>query len=225
MYKIETHLHTCHSSPCGKVDADAIAHQYAEAGFSGIIVTDHFFRYTCSQWAWNIAYEDFFGVFMEGYHRLCRAAEPYGLRIYKGAEVRFDGSTNDYLLYNYPDSLLQDPDSVFSMGLEAFYPLCRDAGALLIQAHPFRGKCTTADPRFVDGIEVLNMNPRAANQNHLAQEFAKQNPQFIQLCGSDYHRQEDVGCGGIAMQTLPENEAELVALLRQGIHTLLPKNA
>lgn len=222
MYKIETHLHTCHSSPCGKVDADTIARQYAEAGYSGIIVTDHFFRYTCSQWAWNIPCEDFFGVFMEGYRQMCRAAEPYGLKIYKGAEVRFDGSTNDYLLYNYPDSLLQDPDGVFSMGLEAFYPLCRDAGALLIQAHPFRGKCTTTDPQYIDGVEVLNMNPRAANQNHLAQEFAKQNPQLILTCGSDFHRLEDVGCGGIAMQTLPENEAELVRLLHQGIHTLLP---
>lgn len=220
MYKIETHLHTCHSSPCGKVDADTICRLYAEAGFSGIIVTDHFFRYTCSPYAWGIPYDQFFSKFIEGYHRLRQAAQPYGIKIYKGAEVRFDGSVNDYLLYNYPDDLLQDPDAVFSMGLERFYALCRDAGALLIQAHPFRGKCTVADPRFVDGIEVANMNPRAQNQNQLAQEFAEQNPQLILTCGSDFHRLEDVGCGGIITETLPKNEAELVQLLRRGAHTL-----
>lgn len=223
MYKIETHLHTSHSSPCGKVSADTIVQLYAEAGYAGIIVTDHFFHYTCRPHCWNISYMDFFKVFIEGYHRLCRAAEPYGLKIYKGAEVRFDESVNDYLLYNYPDSLLQDPEAVFNMCPETFYPLCRDAGALLIQAHPYRGNCTTADPRYLDGVEVSNTNPRSENRNPLAQEFVQKNPQLISLCGSDFHRIEDV-CGGILLPTLPKDEAELVQLLRQGSHRLCPAN-
>ena len=115
MFRIETHLHTCHSSPCGKVEADTIARLYAEAGFHGIIVTDHFFHYTCRPHCWNIPYGEYFKVFLEGYHQLCKAAEPYGLKIYKGAEVRFDESTNDYLMYNFPDHLLQDPEAVFAM--------------------------------------------------------------------------------------------------------------
>lgn len=218
MFKIETHLHTSHSSPCGHVDADTICRLYAEAGYAGIIVTDHFFRYTCKPHCWDIPYEQFFGVFIEGYYRLCKAAEPYGLKIYKGAEVRFDGSVNDYLLYNYPDELLQDPDAVFSMSLEAFYPRCREAGALLIQAHPHRTNCTVADPRLVDGMEVLNRN----NDNQLTREFANQQPHLIQLSGSDFHRPEHTGWGGIQVETLPENETELVQLLRRGAYTLCP---
>ena len=221
MVKIETHLHTCHSSPCGKVEADTIARLYAEAGFHGIVVTDHFFHYTCRPHCWNIPYVDYFKVFIEGYHRLKEAAAPYGLKIYKGAEVRFDESVNDYLMYNFPDSLLQDPEAVFAMGLEKFSPLCREAGALLIQAHPFRGKCTVVDPSLVDGYEVKNANPRAANNNELTAEFMAAQPDKLQLCGSDFHRLEDVGCGGIETAVLPEDEAAFVKLLRSGAYTLL----
>lgn len=220
MYKIETHLHTSHSSPCGKVEAEEIVRLYHEKRFSGIIVTDHFFRYTCKPHCWDIPYNKFFDVFMEGYRQLCRAAQPYGIKVYKGAEVRFDENVNDYLLLNYPDSLLQDPDSVFAMGLEKFYPICREAGALLIQAHPFRGNCQPADPRFIDGIEVVNANPRATNNNDLAQNFLRENPELITLCGSDFHRPEDTGAGGILTKTLPKNEAELAAILRSGNYQL-----
>lgn len=221
MYKIETHLHTCHSSPCGKVDADTIARLYAEAGFQGIVVTDHFFHYTCRPHCWNIPYEDYFKVFIEGYYRLKKAAEPYGLTIYKGAEVRFDESFNDYLLFNFPDELLQDPLAVFSMGLENFSPLCRQAGALLVQAHPFRDKNTPADPRFLDGIELRNENPRAANHNDLTITYAAEHPDLLHLCGSDFHRTEDAGCGGIVTNILPKDEQELADLLRQKQYTLL----
>jgi predicted metal-dependent phosphoesterase TrpH len=221
MYKIETHLHTSHSSPCGKVDADTIARLYAEAGFHGILVTDHFFHYTCRPHCWNIPYQDYFKVFIEGYHRLCKAAEPYGLKIYRGAEVRFDENFNDYLLLDYPDELLSDPLSVFSMGLEKFSPLCRQTGALLIQAHPFRDKNTPADPALVDGYEVKNASPRAANNNHLTAEFIAQHPDKLQLCGSDFHRVEDVGCGGIVTDSLPENTHRLAQLLRSKAYTLL----
>lgn len=217
MYKIETHLHTCHSSPCGKVDAETIVKLYRDAGYSGIVVTDHFFRYTCTPRCWDIPYDRFFPIFIEGYHRLCQAAVPYGLKIYKGAEVRFDGSVNDYLLYNYPDDLLQDPDTVFSMGLERFSKLCRQAGALLIQAHPHRTNCTVADPRFLDGVEVRNRN----NENHLTQEFARAHPQLLQLSGSDFHRPEHAAWGGIQTECLPENEQALTQLLRSGNYQLL----
>lgn len=217
MYKIEMHLHTIHSSPCGHVDADTIARLYAEAGYAGIAVTDHYFNYTCSQWSWNIPFSEFFKKFTEGYELLREAAKPYGLKIYRGAEVRFNVSTDDYLLYHYPDELLQDPEAVFNMGLENFYPLCQQAGAVLVQAHPYRGKCTPADPRFLDGVEVYNLKARSDSaSNDLALGFAEENPQLLRLSGSDFHNPEDAGRGGIIAPYLPENDAQLAQLLRSG---------
>ena len=46
MYKIETHLHTRYVSQCGWLDAEAIISGYKAAGYSGIVVTDHFNRTT-----------------------------------------------------------------------------------------------------------------------------------------------------------------------------------
>jgi L-amino acid N-acyltransferase YncA len=41
-YCIETHMHTAESSPCGKVRAKRITRMYKDAGYAGIVVTDHF---------------------------------------------------------------------------------------------------------------------------------------------------------------------------------------
>ena len=82
---------------------------------------------------------------------------------------------------------------------------------------PYYEKCTVADPRLVDGYEVRNRN----NQNDLTQEFADRHPQLIRLRGSDFHREEHTGWGGILTDTLPENDTELAALLRSGNYQLL----
>ena len=39
----ETHMHTCQGSACGKSTGKEHARFYKERGFTGIIMTDHFF--------------------------------------------------------------------------------------------------------------------------------------------------------------------------------------
>ena len=46
MYKIEPHLHTTHVSRCGQLEAQEIVAGYKAAGYSALIVTDHFNRTT-----------------------------------------------------------------------------------------------------------------------------------------------------------------------------------
>ena len=46
MYKIETHLHTTHTSKCGWLEAPVLAEAYQAAGYSAIAVTDHYNRTT-----------------------------------------------------------------------------------------------------------------------------------------------------------------------------------
>lgn len=222
MYKIETHLHTCHCSSCGKLDAQTIAEGYARAGFHAITVTDHFSSYNWGKQNWPTDRESFsLDTFFEGFYLVQQAAKPYGIKVYKGAEVRFEGSPNDYLVYNCPDALLKDPAKVFSMGLEAFHNECLAAGGLVIQAHPFRGKCEPADPRYLDGVEVRNMHPRHDSRNDLALGFASTHPHLLHLCGSDCHMADDIAGGGILTEVLPENEAALAQLLRGGKYQML----
>ncbi len=225
MYKIEMHLHTKYASGCGKMDAGQIVDSYLAAGYSGIVVTDHYNRRT--EWHPKMAEstkEALWG-FTEGYSKVLEEGKKAGLKVYRGAEIRFDENNNDYLLYNYPDWLLADPEGLFAMGLERFYPLAKEAGALLLQAHPFRDTChppcIPMDPRFLDGIEVCNANPRHDSHNDLALAMARANPQLIRVSGSDCHQAEDVGLGGILCEELPKDEAALAALLRSGNYTLI----
>lgn len=221
MYKIETHLHTTYISHCGWLGAQAIMKAYSALGYSAICVTDHYNR-ECFDYA-DIdlaAPGSKTNEFLLGFRRLQREAEKYGILVYEGAELRFDESDNDYLLYGFHHDLLADPDAVMRGGLEQFAPKYRADGALLVQAHPFRKKCTPAPPECLDGVEVLNLNPRHDSRNALARAFAEENG-LIMTAGSDCHRPGDEGRSGILSDTLPADTFEFADLLRSGNFSLI----
>lgn len=219
MYLIETHLHTKYGSGCGKLDEKTLIRGYKEAGYQGIVVTDHYNRDTFSMLGVDLnGPGDKLGCFLEGYRRMREEGQRQGIRVYRGAEIRFDESMNDYLLFGWPDDLLAEPGAIFPMGVAAFAPVCRAAGALLIQAHPYRRHCTPAIACYLDGVEVCNGNPRHNNRNRLAAEYAREYG-LIATAGSDCHQLEDIGRTGIRTRVLPEDSFDLAALLRQGAFT------
>lgn len=220
-YRIETHMHTNHTSKCGWLDAAALAEGYARAGYAAVAVTDHYNRDTFDHMDLKAASpEEVLSVFLDGFRRLEGECARAGLKLYKGAELRFDECCNDYLLYNYPDELLSRPEEVFHMGIAAFAPLAREAGALIVQAHPYRKKCTPAIACYLDGVEICNRNPRHENHNERAEEYAALHG-LLRTGGSDCHRAEDIAQGGILARTLPEDGAALVRLLRSGEYTII----
>ena len=89
MYKIEPHLHTTHVSRCGRLEAKEIVAGYKAAGYSALIVTDHFNRTTFEHLGIDPAGKsDRIGAFLEGYRRVREEGERQGLRVFKGAELR-----------------------------------------------------------------------------------------------------------------------------------------
>lgn len=221
MYKIETHLHTPYISSCGKLTAEELVLGYKAADYSAITVTDHYNRH-CFKYA---------GIdpkgpgsklpaFLEGYRRVKAIGDAEGLRVYYGAELRFDEGPNDYLIYGFSDGLLADAEAVFSMGLAAFSEAARADGALLIQAHPFRRPCLPVAPYLVDGIEAVNRHDCHDNHNEQAIALADRYG-LLKTGGTDCHDPEDVGRGGICAETLPADSTELAKLLRSGRFGLL----
>ena len=220
-YRIETHLHTTHTSKCGWLEADTLAEGYAKAGYAAVAVTDHYNRDTFAYLNIDTTRPgDVVTPFLEGFRRMEEACARWRIKVYKGAELRFDECANDYLLYNYPDELLAEPEKLFHSGIAAFAPLAREAGALIVQAHPYRKKCTPAIACYLDGVEVCNRNPRHENHNERAEEYAALQG-LLRTGGSDCHRTEDIAQGGILTQTLPEDDAALVRLLRSGNYTII----
>lgn len=221
MYKIETHLHTTHVSQCGHMKAREIAELYKEAGYSALIVTDHYNRTTFDYLGIDPAGDsDRIGAFLEGFRLVREEGAKLGLRVFKGAELRFDESENDYLFYGWRDDLLAEPDKIFRMGIAAFAPMARAQGGLIIQAHPYRRGCTPAIACYLDGVEVLNSNPRHNSRNERAREYADEYG-LIATSGSDCHRVEDVGLAGIACEHLPSDSMQMARLLRSRNYTLL----
>lgn len=221
MYKIETHLHTSHVSQCGRMEAAAIVEAYQAAGYSALIVTDHYNRTTFDYLGVDPAGQsDRIGAFLEGYRLVRAEGQKRGIRVFKGAELRFDESENDYLLYGWRDDLLSEPDSVFRMGIAAFSPIARSQGALLIQAHPYRRGCTPAIACYLDGVEVINTSPRHDSRNPMARAYAEEFG-LIALSGSDCHRLEDVARAGIVSEHLPSDSMGMMRLLRSRNYRLL----
>ena len=87
-----------------------------------------------------------------------------------------------------------------------------------------RSRTSSAIACYLDGVEVCNRNPRHENNNERAEEYAALQG-LLRTGGSDCHRQEDIGQGGILARTLPENGAELVRLLRSGEYTVIARGA
>ena len=221
MYKIEPHLHTTHVSQCGRMEAADIVAAYKAAGYSAVIVTDHYNRTTFSYLGIDPAGDsDRIGAFLDGYRRVKQEGARQGLRVFKGAELRFDECENDYLLYGWRDDLLAEPDSIFRMGIAAFAPIARAQGALIIQAHPYRHGCTPAIACYLDGVEVINTSPRHESHNERAREYAEEFG-LIATSGSDCHRPEDVARGGIIVDKLPSDSMQMARLLRSRNYTLI----
>ena len=219
-YKIEIHMHSMHSSPCGKLDAKTLAEGYKEAGYDMLVVTEHFSRAAFRRLGRDV---HTFEPFLDGYHKVKAAAEPLGMKVLLGAEVRFDGDDNDYLCYGWDQEFFSDPDAIFRMGLEEFYRQTRGMGMWLAQAHPYRDGCTPAPAEFLDAVEVHNAHPRHDSRNYLARAYAEKHGKPM-LSGSDCHQKPDIGLSGIWTKELPETEKELADLLRNGRYRMiLPK--
>ncbi len=209
-YKYETHFHTAETSPCGRVPARQAVRLYKEAGYKGIIVTDHYFRGFFDMQLWR-SYNRKIDKYLKGYKLALAEGIKLGIDIHLGMEIRFEENSNDYLVYGIDEEFLRKHENLYALTLKQFRELTAGRGIVIIQAHPFRPEMVPALQTLIDGVEVYNANPRHDSSNHLALKYAQDN-NLIGLSGSDFHRPQDAFRGGILTnEVIPENGfAELI---------------
>lgn len=217
-YKIETHMHTSEVSACAPDSAQLLVEGFVKAGYDAVIVTDHFVtdrRDSAGKpWAELVDFQQ------RGYRAAVKAAEGTGLKVFFGWEMSRDRG-EDYLTYGLtPEFLLAHPE-LPSLSTREYCRVCREAGGMVIRAHPFR-QCSyippnpTIDETIVDGIEVSNSRWGAKdNDNPRVLEWARQHPHVPRTSGTDIHLAKNCGVSGIALTEPMTSLAQFMQAVRE----------
>jgi len=212
-YLYDTHVHTAEVSPCGYLFAEQMIGLYNNAGYTGLIITDHYHKGTVelpgSSW------QETADHFLLGYRNAVEAGRKLDMDVLLGMELRFDTGSEDYLIYGFNEEFIYEHPYLNRYTLETFRELIKGTDIMIFQAHPFRPGMTPANPALLDGVEAFNRNPRHNSHNDEAYGYGLSN-NLLMLSGSDAHRTEDVGRSGILITERLHSIQEFVSLLRSG---------
>lgn len=186
-YLYETHLHTVQASACGQSKGSDYISFYKEKGYTGIIVTDHFFNgNTCIPE--NLPWEERVHLFCKGYEDAKEEGDKQGLQVFFAWECRF--GPDEFLVYGLDKEWLLAHPEILEWDHITHYNQIQKAGGLVVQAHPFRERDyldkIELHPFQCDAWEVANAcNP--AYQDRLAYRYAKTH-NIPMTAGSDIHK-------------------------------------
>lgn len=156
-YKYEVHLHTAQGSACGTTMGQDYVEAFKEAGYDGIIVTDHFFRGNTAIDR-HLPWEDFVEQFCKGYEAAKEAGDKIGLKVFFGWEECNRG--DEYLVYGLDKQWLKSHPEYKCCSMKEQYRMVKESGGLVVQAHPFREAFYLRDinlhPLFCDAMEGYN---------------------------------------------------------------------
>ncbi len=190
-YRYETHLHTAEGSKCAKLGAEEQIDFYADRGYAGVFVTDHFWGNSSCR----VDQTRPFPEQIEQYFSFTEKARKQGLKrgidVFTGIEYTYQGT--DFLIYGLDAPFLSLHPEIPDMTPRELVRFARENGALVIQAHPFRlteySKIIRIMPREVDGFEIKN-GSNTDFENRQAEIFAREY-KILKFAGSDNHGRYD----------------------------------
>ncbi|MBE6701640.1 MAG: hypothetical protein E7582_07130 [Ruminococcaceae bacterium] len=208
-HKIELHCHTAKVSPCSDIGVNDMARIYASEGYSGLVLTNHFYPWHPKN---KKAYDKYVEEYIEEYKRFCEIGEDVGLKVYLGMEIRFPENANDYLVYGIDPDFVRNKISPDMKTLEDFVKVAKSDDNLIIQAHPFRNGMVLANESLIDGIEVYNVHPNHNSRVGFAAKYAEE-LNFVCTCGSDTHHYGQGALSALITRELPKDSKDLVKYL------------
>lgn len=222
MYIYEMHQHTAVASACAYETPEEVVRGLKKKGYAGMVITDHFYHGNTAVRR-HQAWEDFVRPYEEAYERAKHEGEKLDFDVLFGIEEGVGGG-KEVLLYGITPAFVYAHPELRDARLPELAALVREAGGLVVQAHPFRVRdyirapWEELPPEHLDGVEVHN----ACNDdlsNTRAQIFADKCGLFA-VAGSDAHTSSSLGRAGIASETRIRTETDLAATLRDGAYEL-----
>ena len=214
MFKIETHMHTAEGSACATLPAKKQIMQYKKAGYDGVIVTDHFVNGNSAvdrSLSWELQMDQQF----KGYELASKKGQKIGIKVYQGIEFAFHGT--EFLVIGLGKEWFIEHEELKMAPPEVFLDKFLEAGAAVIQAHPFREAPYISKirlyPENVDAIEVFNhRNQVSWNEKALALAKGYNLPM---TAGSDCHHKGECH-SGIIVDRVIETTEDLIKLIKSG---------
>jgi predicted metal-dependent phosphoesterase TrpH len=194
-YLYETHLHTVQASTCAISPGRDYIRRYKALGYTGIIITDHFYNGNSSI-SRHLPWRQWVDRFCRGYEEARNEGARHGLDVFFGWEETFDD--DDYLIYGLDKAwLLEHPEAAHWTRREQ-YETVRQYGGCVVQAHPFRQhyyiRGIHLSTGCVDAVEVANAGNRSQSYDALALWYAERLG-LPATAGSDIHSADDVRQG------------------------------
>ncbi len=214
MFKYETHVHTCEGSACAGASGEAQAKFYKAKGYTGIIVTDHFFNGN-SAIPRDLSWEEKVELFCKGYENAKKCGDKIGIDVFFGWEYSYKGA--DFLTYGLDKEWLMKNPIIMEMDINSYCDYIRDEGGMIVHAHPFREASYIPMirllPRKVDGIEVINSNNHLPVSNKMAALYAE-SYDILPLAGSDNHHANQENLNGVELFERATGIQDFITLIK-----------
>ena len=196
----ETHMHPCQGSACGTSSGKEQARFYKDMGYTGIIVTDHFFGGNTAVNR-SLPWTERVDLFWRGYEEAREEGEKNGLDVFFGLEQNFAG--DEYLVYGLTKEYMKSHPEMEHWTRRQQLEEVHRQGGCVIQAHPFRMRYYMSRIRlgllFCDGIEAANAGNEPL-QDARAWRFGKDKG-LVMTAGSDnHHARTDAPLYGVELE-------------------------
>ena len=231
-YLYETHMHTSESSACARSTGREMAQAAKEAGYTGIIITDHNW-YGNSCISAGLPWEEWIEQFCTGYEHAKDKGEEIGLDVFFGYESCYQGP--EFLIYGVDKMWLKLHPEIKDASIKEQHELIRKAEGMVIHAHPYREEWYIPKirlfPEDVDGVEGINATHSSPlSLSHNNPDFDKRaiayaNEHRLPIsAGSDIHTTDLLG-GGVAFKRKLKSIRDYCQVILSGEDYLLTNGA
>ena len=222
MFRYELHAHTSECALVARLSGAELVRAYADRGYSGMVITDHYFSIFFDWFGKELegkSHKEIIDRWLRGFDSARNEGAKIGFTVLPGAEVRIDGTINDYLVYGLePEDLYRLPLLNRMKSIDEVLDILPEQ-TCVVHAHPFRHSMTVCDPGRFFGIEVHNGGTDSF-RNGLAKTWAEHYGKAM-TSGSDCHGPGAVAQGGIITEKPIYTPADLVNTLRGGNYQLI----
>ena len=216
-YAYETHLHTSQGSACGRSTGAEMARACMAAGYTGIIVTDHFVHGNTAVDR-SLPWTEWVEKFCLGYEDAKKEGDRIGLQVFFGWEACYQGT--EFLINGLSKEWLISHPEVRDCTIEEQFKLVHEAGGMVVHCHPFREEDYIPEirlfPDYCDAVEGTNATHvcklSTSHNDPLfdvrAKEYAKKHDKPM-TSGSDIHH-VNLLYGGIAFKRRLEDSKDYI---------------